>query len=333
MRSLPDIANERVKSLTSSISSIREDVVVKGFLGPSIRENNALPSVGHRAARRAGIIVDDNGKMRCPPGTPNANQFTDMQMSNCMVPSPETVARASANTVSSFLPPKTSPKTVEEFKALGIDIDTSLTKQGLSQDQKNLIGKIALNSAYWATFFGNFGDLGSVINDVTTGIGDSDQMEGIQMLTSIYVSGGVAAIKNALELARTKWNHTREQVQEYQDAFVARMDRLKVRAGQLGETMGNALLGTLDSVKKRIANIDPFEQLNDAKAEPEKGIAAFSSLLEPFSPDILANVGVKDEDLRGDDVAQILLPENPDTETYSHQHNEQKRLRTALYER
>ena len=100
MRSLPDIANERIKGLTSAVSAIREQVMVKGFLGPTVRDNDKLPSVGQSAARRAGIIIDENGKMRCPPGTPNANQFTDMQMSNCMVPSAETAARAAAEAVS-----------------------------------------------------------------------------------------------------------------------------------------------------------------------------------------------------------------------------------------
>jgi len=32
--------------------------------------------------------------LRCPPGTPNANQFTDLQMSNCMVPGLGTAQRA-----------------------------------------------------------------------------------------------------------------------------------------------------------------------------------------------------------------------------------------------
>jgi hypothetical protein len=99
MRSLPEIANERIGSFVSAISDVREQVMVKGFLGPSIRENNSLPSVGIRAARRAGITVDENGRMRCPPGTANANQFTDMQMSNCMVPSAETLANAASTLV------------------------------------------------------------------------------------------------------------------------------------------------------------------------------------------------------------------------------------------
>lgn len=36
-----------------------------------------------RAAARFGIIVDENNKLRCPPGTPAANQFTDAFGSNC----------------------------------------------------------------------------------------------------------------------------------------------------------------------------------------------------------------------------------------------------------
>lgn len=58
----------------------------KGFLGPSLKENPSLPSVGVSAARNAGVEVDDAGKMRCPDGTPGAGAFTDLQQSNCKVP-------------------------------------------------------------------------------------------------------------------------------------------------------------------------------------------------------------------------------------------------------
>jgi len=56
----------------------------KGFLGRTIRENRSLASIGDRVARSMGVVVDDLGKLRCPPGTPNANQFTDLQMTGCM---------------------------------------------------------------------------------------------------------------------------------------------------------------------------------------------------------------------------------------------------------
>lgn len=93
----------RVKDADFAFRVLSDSVFTKGFLGPSFRENSGLPSVGVSAARRAGVIVDDNGKMRCPPGTPNANQFTDINMSNCMIPSAETVARETADAAKNAL--------------------------------------------------------------------------------------------------------------------------------------------------------------------------------------------------------------------------------------
>lgn len=92
--SLAYTANERVERYRKSVEFIAEDVLLyKGFLGRTLKERNGLPTVGARAARAAGVIVDSLGKLRCPPGTPNANQFTDLQMSNCMVPGLGTARR------------------------------------------------------------------------------------------------------------------------------------------------------------------------------------------------------------------------------------------------
>jgi hypothetical protein len=87
----------RVKDADFAFRVLSDSVFTKGFLGPSLRENDGLPSVGVSAARRAGVNIGEDGKMRCPPGTPNANQFTDINMSNCMVPSAETVAQQAAD--------------------------------------------------------------------------------------------------------------------------------------------------------------------------------------------------------------------------------------------
>jgi hypothetical protein len=55
-----------------------------------------------RTAARFGVIVDELGKMRCPPGTPAANQFTDMAGSNCFG-SPDSIIRASVNAARSLI--------------------------------------------------------------------------------------------------------------------------------------------------------------------------------------------------------------------------------------
>lgn len=62
-----------------------EDQDEKG-LGRRLSQMLPGGSVGGRAARGAGLIVDDLGKFRCPPGTPAANQFTDEFGTNCFEP-------------------------------------------------------------------------------------------------------------------------------------------------------------------------------------------------------------------------------------------------------
>jgi|688.fasta_scaffold30926_5 hypothetical protein len=69
------------------------------------------------------------------------------------------------------------------------------------------------------------------------------------------------------------------------------------------------------------------------KMPMEKWIAMFSTRSEPISPDILASVGIKPEDLYGKEAAQSSVSPNPNTEKYGQVKTEQQRLRTALHER
>ena len=52
-------------------------------LGPTINDLMPGQAINLRKAIAKGIVIDANGHMRCPSGTPNANQFTDIDMSNC----------------------------------------------------------------------------------------------------------------------------------------------------------------------------------------------------------------------------------------------------------
>ena len=48
----------------------------------------AVGNIGQAAARALGIVIDADGRFRCPPGVPAANQFTDEVGSNCFDFSP-----------------------------------------------------------------------------------------------------------------------------------------------------------------------------------------------------------------------------------------------------
>ena len=59
------------------------DGVEEKSLGESLGRAARGSSLVGRVAQGIGIVFDELGKMRCPPGTPAANQFTDANGSNC----------------------------------------------------------------------------------------------------------------------------------------------------------------------------------------------------------------------------------------------------------
>jgi hypothetical protein len=71
-------------------SSPEEQLIEFKNLGPKL--SSSLTSILGRVAKSRGLWIDDKNKLRCPPGSPAANQFTDITGSNCFIPSPETAA-------------------------------------------------------------------------------------------------------------------------------------------------------------------------------------------------------------------------------------------------
>ena len=82
MSSRPGIFMRKYKKDTDGklTTEIEQEVRIKE-LGRSI--GSTVGRVSTQAFQAAGGVIDGNGKLRCPPGTPNANQFTDVDMSNC----------------------------------------------------------------------------------------------------------------------------------------------------------------------------------------------------------------------------------------------------------
>ena len=63
-------------------------------LGRTLREMNPGNTLVARAAKKFGVWVDAGGKFRCPPGTPQANQFTDDMGTTCFATSAREIANA-----------------------------------------------------------------------------------------------------------------------------------------------------------------------------------------------------------------------------------------------
>ena len=72
-------AEERAKNL----GKLKEGQETKRLPGQPLSSRVPGGSLVARAAAAFGVLRDENNKFRCPPGTPSANQFTDMMGSNC----------------------------------------------------------------------------------------------------------------------------------------------------------------------------------------------------------------------------------------------------------
>lgn len=82
------------KPYKSGKKSLEEEFIEVKNLGPKL--SRGLSSLLAMVARSRGLWVDDKNKLRCPEGTPAANQFTDITGSNCFIPSPSTAAQTGA---------------------------------------------------------------------------------------------------------------------------------------------------------------------------------------------------------------------------------------------
>ena len=87
-QALRDYAKNPDPLIVGTASRLNEEKSLYGAihvkaLGQTLRQMNPRGVIDLAGAIARGVIVDADGKMRCPPGTPNANQFTDEFMTNC----------------------------------------------------------------------------------------------------------------------------------------------------------------------------------------------------------------------------------------------------------
>lgn len=101
------VSRHKINPKTGKIDKSR-DIEVKRLPGRTIAERMPSGKIVNRAASRAGLIVDALGKLRCPPGTPAANQFTDVTGSNCFAISLEDIGKVIGDIAQAFATPRIS---------------------------------------------------------------------------------------------------------------------------------------------------------------------------------------------------------------------------------
>lgn len=94
---------ERHRAL-SKFKELQPDYKEKRLPGRSLGSMIPGGSLVARFAGRFGVLMDERNKFRCPPGTPAANQFTDMFGSNCFGFSASRFARYAARKAQELFP-------------------------------------------------------------------------------------------------------------------------------------------------------------------------------------------------------------------------------------
>ncbi len=94
---------ERQRQL-KKLKIMQPDMKEKKLPGRSLGSMIPGGSLVARFAGRFGVLMDERNKFRCPPGTPAANQFTDMFGSNCFGFSGSRFARYAARQAQNLFP-------------------------------------------------------------------------------------------------------------------------------------------------------------------------------------------------------------------------------------
>jgi DNA polymerase III epsilon subunit-like protein len=114
---------------SDEIDELASEEIQEKSLGRTLKQRMPGGSLVGRAAARFGVIMDELGKMRCPPGTPAANQFTDMTGSNCFGTSPGTLISEAINLAQRLVPdddPRRSSGTTRRIVNMMFDLDNGI---------------------------------------------------------------------------------------------------------------------------------------------------------------------------------------------------------------
>ena len=123
-----------------------------------------------------------------------------------------------------------------------------LNQERLSRIDRGTAETLVLSGTYWATFLFGGGQLGSIINDITTGVGDAGIQEQVSLLSEMLIVGGAVGLKAALTGARERYGIAKEQIDQFVDRFAERMKAAGVKFQDVRKEVAEAVERTMQNL-------------------------------------------------------------------------------------
>lgn len=181
---------------------------------------------------------------------------------------------------STFIADVMAPEEAKFHAQLDLQARQLLSKEPLQAIDKQTAETLVLSGTYWATFLFGGGELGSIVNDIATGIGDAGLQEQVSVLRDMLIVGGAVGLKAALSGARERYGVSKERISEFVDQFAERMRAAGVKFQDVRKEVADAVERTmqqLGSLMRMGPNKNSVKPAADEVAEAAEQAAVISA--------------------------------------------------------
>ena len=155
-----------------------------------------------------------------------------------------------------------------------------LSQENLSPVDRGVVEALTLGGAYWATYLFGGGDLGSLVNDIATGVGDAGTLEQISVLRDMLVIGGVTGLTAALTAASEKWGTSKERINQFVENFSERMRAAGERFEDMRQDLADKVRDILTQIGALLRQGPNKNSRNDTADEIQVAIARADNLVD-----------------------------------------------------
>lgn len=149
---------------------------------------------------------------------------------------------------STFIADVMAPEEAKFHAQLDLQARQLLAQESLPAIDKQTAETLVLSGTYWATFLFGGGELGSIVNDIATGIGDAGLQEQVSVLRDMLIVGGAVGLKAALTGARERYGMSKERISEFVDQFAERMRAAGVKFQDVRKEIADAVERTMQQL-------------------------------------------------------------------------------------